>query len=117
MLPKQHRLSLRKEFNRVKKQGQVFPGRFFSLLVAEQTSLKTLFLKRFAFIVSKKIAKNATRRNKIRRLLAEAVYTFLPKIKTGFDGVFLTKKTIVDKSFSQIKKEVEEVFKQADLLK
>lgn len=114
MLPKQHRLPLRKEFNRVKKQGRVFPGRFLSLLVGYGLCKSP---SRFAFIVSKKIAKNATRRNKIRRLLAEVVYTFLPKIKTGFGGVFLTKKTIVDKSFSQIKKEVEEVFKQADLLK
>lgn len=113
MLPKQHRLVLRKEFNRIKKQGQFFQGRLFSLLIIKQASLK----KRFAFVVSKKIAKNATKRNKIRRLLAEAVYDYLTRIKTGVDGVFLIKKTIIAKNLDQIKKEVERIFKQADLLR
>lgn len=113
MLPKQHRFSLRKEFNRIKKEGRLFRGEFFSLLAAGGQ----LSEPRFAFIVSKKVNKLAVKRNKVRRILAEAVQIFLPKIKLSVDAVFLVKKTIIDKSFGQIKKEVERIFKQADLLK
>jgi ribonuclease P protein component len=113
MLPKQHRLPLRKEFNRLKKEGKLFQDKFFSLLVARGQLPES----RFAFIVSKKIHKRAVKRNKVRRLLAESVQAFLPKIKSGIDAVFLTKKTINDKSFDQIKKEVEKIFKQVNLLK
>ncbi|HUS60037.1 MAG TPA: ribonuclease P protein component [Nevskiaceae bacterium] len=113
MLPKQHRLPLRKEFNRVKKQGQLFQGNLFSLLVASQASPEI----RFAFIVSKKIHKKAVKRNKIRRILAESVQAFLLEIKPGVDAVFLTKKVIIDKNFTEIKKEVKRIFKKASLLK
>jgi ribonuclease P protein component len=106
MLPKQYRLPLRTEFKRIKKNGRLFSGKFFSLLIAPQPQTS-----RFAFIISKKIHQKATKRNKARRLLVEAVRSILPQIKPGFDFVFLVKKTIVGKELSEIKKEVKKIFK------
>lgn len=119
MLPKQHRLPLRKEFNQVKKQGQLFQGNLFSLLIARQYGSPPgcKSPSRFAFIVSKKIHKKAVKRNKIRRMLVGSVQAFLSEIKSGVDAVFLTKKVIIDKNFTEIKKEVKRIFKKANLLK
>lgn len=107
MLPKENRLPLRREFLRVKERGRLIPGKFFSLIVA---SRKDSHPSRFAFIISKKIHKKATRRNRIRRLLVESIRSLLPKIKSGQDCVFLVKKSILDKELSVLKKEVEKFF-------
>jgi len=40
---------------------------------------------RFAFIVSNKISKRATARNRVKRLLREAVRPMLPTIAPGYD--------------------------------
>ena len=119
MLPKQYRLPLRTEFKRIKKEGKLFPGRFFSLLVSHQPQAiprteprgeASYQPPRLAFIISKKIHKKAIKRNRVRRLLVEAVRGILPKIKPGFDFVFLVKKTILEKKLSEIKNEVEKFF-------
>lgn len=47
---------------------------------------------RFSFIVSTKIDKRATHRNRIRRLLSEAVRLHIDEIKSGLDCVFIAKK-------------------------
>lgn len=111
MLPKQHRLPLRTEFKRIKKEGKLIPGKFFSLIICPQLSVVSYqSASRFAFIVSKKISPLAAKRNRIRRLLSEAVYSFMSEIKPGFDFVFLVKKSIIDKDLNEIKKEIEKIF-------
>ena len=114
MLPKQHRLPLRTEFKRIKKEGKLFQGRLFSLLVASGKPRQKA--GRFAFIVSKKIHKNAVERNKIRRLLIESVRFLLPKIKSNTNTVFLAKKSLIDKDFFQIKEETGIMFKKVGLI-
>ncbi len=117
MLPKENRLSLKTEFARIRKNGRLFQGNLFSLLAVNQ-GLKTKDQQpKFAFIISKKIHRRATKRNRARRLLTEAVRVFLAKIKPGTEGVFLGKKMIIGKYFSEIKSEVEEIFKKAGLFK
>ncbi len=91
---------------KVKKEGKLIPGRSFSLLVKKRDDEN---FPRFAFIISKRIHKRATKRNHARRLLVEAVRAFLPKVKPGFDFVFLVKREIVGKKLPEIKKEVEEI--------
>jgi len=107
MLPKQHRLPLRTEFRRIKKQGKFIQGSFFSLIICSRLSVAGCqSASRFAFIVSKKINPLATRRNRIRRLLSEAIYSGIAEIKPGFDFVFLVKKSILGKNLTEIKKEI-----------
>lgn len=113
MLPRKHRLPLRTDLVRVQEKGKLFQGRLFSLLVAKRKKLET---SRFGFIISTKIHKKATKRNRARRLLVEAIRNLLPKIKPGFDCVFLAKKTIIGKELREIKKEVEQLFKKGRLL-
>lgn len=112
MLPRKHRLP-RFELVRVKNQGRLIPGKLFSLL---KTS-NQVGASRFGFIVSKKISKKAVERNRIRRLLFEAVQAVLPRIKEKADFVFLVKKAILDQPLEVIKKETERIFsdEKADL--
>jgi len=112
VLPKKYRLPLRTELHRVQKEGKIYHFPYFSLLLAKNN----LNLSRFAFIVSNKIHKRATKRNRIKRLLRESIRLLLPKIKPGFEAVFLTKKRILGKDFQIIQSEVKKSFKKVGLL-
>ncbi len=48
---------------------------------------------RFGFIVSKKIDKRSTVRNKVKRKLRSCVEQIQNEIKTGFDFLFISKKS------------------------
>ena len=67
------------------KKGFKFKEGSLVLRVAGNKSAKT----RFAFIVSGKVSKKAVERNKIRRILSEAVRSRLPIIEKGTDAIFI----------------------------
>ncbi len=115
MLPKDYRFPLRTDFTRAKKEGKIFQDKFFGVIVSGQPS-SAAKNSRFAFIVSKKISKKAVQRNRIRRILSEQITVFLPKIKPGFDNVFLVKKDILGKTSAVVGKEVKEMLIKADML-
>jgi ribonuclease P protein component len=60
---------------------------------------------RFRVIVSKKLEKQAVKRNRIRRQLYEALRLLISEIKQDIprDIVIIPKKTILNKSFDDIK--------------
>lgn len=124
MLPKKNRLDLKKEFLQIKKSGRVIKRGLFDFLFQTQRPIENYSIltskfqpPAFAFIVSKKIDKRATKRNRIKRLLSEAVRSFLPQLQPGIRGIFLVKKEIMEKNFAEIKNEVELIFKKEKLLK
>lgn len=113
VLPARHRLETYQEIERVKNKGKLYQTSLFGLLVLRN---QTSGLTRFCFIVSLKISPKSTIRNRVKRLLAEALRGRLIKIPPGFDLVFLVKKTIIGKNIEEIKKEVDTVFGKAGLL-
>lgn len=113
MLPKKNRLNLKKETFFKRKNNLFYNGFLFGVSFLKENSQPS----KFAFLVSKKIDKRATKRNRIKRLLAAAVREFLPQIKDGFKFVFLVKKEILDKDFWEIKKEVKNFLEKNNLLK
>lgn len=113
MLPQQNRLFLRKDFAEIKKKGEKFQGRFFGLLVY----IKEGNFPRFGFIVSNRISKRATARNRVKRLLREAAKSFLTQMKPGRQILFLAKKEILGEPLSRIKEEAEKIFQKAKILK
>ncbi len=58
---------------------------------------------RFAFIVSTKIDKRATVRNRMRRVLSESVRHLLPTI-APIDGIFIAKKNFADLPQTDVEK-------------
>lgn len=110
MLKRENRITKRKDFEEVKKKGRIYHFPIFGVLVLK-TESKT---KEFGLVISKKISKKAVERNKVKRLLAEAIRRNLNKINEGYRMVFLVKPTILGKKSEEIE---EEIIKLLRLLK
>lgn len=67
---------------------------------------------RFAFVVSTNVDKRATRRNRIKRLMREAVHRLLPQIRGSSDAILIARST----QEVEIKRSVEELLRRAQLL-
>ena len=107
MLKRENRVRSKKEFAEIKNEGRVLYSPLFGFLNYKKDD----DLKKFGFIVSKKISKKAVDRNKIRRILSEIVRKNLDKFEAGIRVVFLTKKEILDKKYDEIEGEVKKFIK------
>lgn len=98
MLASKNRLKKKINFARVEIDGKLIQSKSFGLGIynrskdfnGESNNTET----RFGFIISTKISKKAVTRNKIKRIIAEAVRKELDTIQKGLDVVFLIKPNI-----------------------
>ena len=109
MLAKKNRLKKKKDFENVFKKGRSFKEGFLVLKIVDNKSDKI----RFGFIISQKISKKASHRNKIKRQISEIIRLKMKKIKKGVDGVLITLPGIEEKNFSEIKENIDKLFKKA----
>ena len=109
MLPKENRIKKKKDFEVIFKKGKSFKNSFFILKVLNNN----LKISRFAFVISQKVSKKATERNKIKRRMSSFLEENFQKIKIGFDFVFIVLLSAKDKSFDQIKESVEDILQKA----
>jgi len=116
-LPKKYRLQKRSDFARLKKEGRLYSHPYLGVLVLEKQKNQEDRFSQFGFIISTKVAKKAFQRFKLKRQLSEIVYSLFSEISDNRQVVFLPKKALLDKSFLEIKKAVEEVFIKAGVLK
>ena len=98
-MPKINRVKKKKDFEVVFKKGASYKSNLLILRAAKNNSDET----RFGFVVSLKVSKKATVRNKIRRRLAETARIELANIKEGLDLVFIALPGIDKKDFQEIK--------------
>jgi len=112
MLSKENRLKKSKDVKQVLKQGAGRKSRFLFLKFQKKES----GLPRFGFIVSKKVSNKAVVRNKVKRRLRESVRIFIKEVQKPADCVFIAFSGIEQRSFQEIKSEVEGLLKKADLL-
>lgn len=108
MLPRQHRLTRNKDFQKVFKEGKYISVRNGFLCV--KFLKNTLGFSRFGFIVSSKVSNKANKRNRIRRVLQGIVLNKLATVKPGFDVVIIAKKAVGGKSFKDISSTINSVF-------
>jgi len=94
-------------------KSKTIPGK----LVFFRARKNSLDSTRFCIVVSSKISKKATARNKIRRKIKEIIKKAYPGLKPGFDVAITAKSAILDKKFSTIQKEIIKLFKEAGILK
>ena len=116
MLPKANRLKKNKEFERVFKRGQSFREDFLILRVI----LNNLKNSRFGFIVSSKVSKKASFRNKIKRWLRAAILSQLrrvDKIQKSADIVIIVKPETDIKGFQEIGEAINKLFKKVKIAK
>lgn len=102
MLGKANRIKKKKDFEKIFKNSKSFKNDLFILKISKNN----LGLNRAGFVVSTKISKKATERNKARRRLTELMRNEIGKIKVGTDLVFIARPGIEKKSFSELKKAV-----------
>ena len=113
MLPRENRLKKEEDFKKVFKKGRGFTNDLLVLKVIKNN----LDISRFAFVISKKISKKATVRNRIKRRLDNIIRADLPKIKKGWDGIIIALPDIENKKFEILKKDAESLLKRTGLLK
>ncbi|MDA2936553.1 ribonuclease P protein component [Patescibacteria group bacterium AH-259-L05] len=98
MLKKRYRLTKNKDFAHVAKQGQVVYGEILSIKWIKNN----LDYSRFGIVVSLKIDKRATRRNRIKRILRAIIREYIDRFIPGFDYLILTTPKIKELTYKQI---------------
>jgi ribonuclease P protein component len=104
MLSKKNRIP-RKDLEQITIQKECFFGELFNLKVSKNSTNKGQ-ASRFAIICSKKNFKTAVKRHFIKRKFNSAIRFFLNKFSGG-DYVFFLKKGVEQKTFRELKKELE----------
>lgn len=113
MLKKINRIKSKKDFAELKSKGTMYHSPIFSL-VTINSELTENSQAQFGFIISKKISKKAVDRNRIKRLISSSLQKNLEKFRKNLKGVFLVKRSILEKTEIEISQEVE---KMVDKLK
>jgi len=112
MLAKINRIRRKKDFEIIFKNSKSVKNNLFIFKIARNN----LGLNRFGFMVSQKVSKKATVRNKIKRRLAEAIRPEMKNIKIGTDLVLIALHGVDKKEFSEIKEAAITLLKKAGLL-
>lgn len=112
MLAKRNCLKKKKDFERVFRKGQSLKEDFLIL----RFITNNLKRSRFGIIVSQKISKKATTRNKIKRRLKALISSSLPKIKKEIDAVLITLPGLETKDFWEIEETINKIFALAKIL-
>lgn len=113
VLPKQNRLHTSSEIYTIRKEGNHLYNQFFTCFFVTDTTSKE---PRFAFVVSSKVSKNATNRNRTKRLLRQAVHELLPHITKTASVVCVAKTDLSGVPLQTIKGEVERTLRKAEVL-
>ena len=110
-MQRQYRLKRRASFAYVYKKGDRAPARNLLLLSARSREGLKIGLS-----VSKKVG-NAVTRNRVKRLLREAINTVFDKIDRGYMYVIIAHPSIVGQPFDKVCDEVSLAFSKAGKLK
>jgi len=100
MLPRIHRLPS-SEISLVMRSGKRIVGATIQLIVQNNEVDVSRFVpqsgtplgtSRFAIIISTRIDKRATRRNRMRRLISESIRHLIPRLTTSIDCIVIVRK-------------------------
>jgi len=112
MLTKTNRLRKEKDFEKLFKKGKSFKNGFLILKIVENDSKES----RFGFIVSQKVSKTATLRNKVKRRLRDIIQQNVANIKKGTDVALIALPGLEKKSFLETKESLNVLLKKANLI-
>lgn len=109
MLPKKNRLPARLIPALLKKGDRLNAADFKLIWLKnkEGKGKKKELPTQFAFLVPKKIVKQAVLRNKIKRWFREATRSCLKRTRSGFQIIILAKKNIRKNSFKKLALEIQ----------
>ncbi len=104
------RLRHRDDFRHLRKHGTVWRHPFLILSVTPNQRAHN----RYGFITTKQLGK-AVARNRIRRLLREAVRHAHPQLHTGYDMVLIARQSIVGQPYEAVRAAVYRVLCDAEI--
>jgi len=105
MLEKGLRLTKNKEFDSVFKEGKSVYGR----LLGAKVKKNNLEFNRYGILLSTKVSKLATVRNKYKRRIKAIAFEENKSIKQGYDFVLIVFPLILNKKYSEIKEEIKNI--------
>jgi len=106
------RLRQSRDFTRLRQEGKAFHSRWMILSVMPNG----LPHNRYGFVTSKQIGKAVTR-NRVRRLMREAVRLFHPQLRPGFDIVLVARQSLVEEPLAGVQRIIRELFDRAGVVK
>jgi ribonuclease P protein component len=110
-MQRRYRLRRSADFDLFRRSDQ----RWHHPLVVLVIKVNGLPFSRFAFLASKKVGK-ATRRNRAKRLLREAVRERFDSIRPGWDCLLIAKRGTSQAQYQEVKVAVEELLNRAQLI-
>ncbi len=113
MLPAKHRLTKDKEFDNAFKNGRGSYSKTFGVKAAANKQ----DYNRFGIIISSKVSKQATIRNKIKRQIRATIKEYLSSMKSGYDVVIICLPGAVGVEHKDIKIDLDRQFRKLGLLK
>jgi len=105
------RLNKKKDFKKLAKNGQSFFTPEFGFKILKNG----LGYNRYGIVVNLKVDKRAVVRNKIRRRIRDIIKENEKNLQKGFDIMVLTRGSIKDLDFQEIKDKMEKLFKKAKI--
>jgi len=112
MLAKINRLRKDKDFANLARSGRSYYGQELGL----RCRPNNLSQSRWGFVVSKKVDKRAVMRNKIKRRLRAIVRQNLPRLRSGFDVMVLTRAEIKALTYQQLREKFLSLLEKANLI-
>ncbi len=105
------RLRASEDFKRLRRDGRAYHHKWMTLSVAHNG----LDHNRYGFITGKTLGK-AVIRNRVRRLLREAVRDMHPRLHPGHDIVIIARRPLVGQLFADVKRIVGEQLRQTGIV-
>ena len=100
------------DFSSIYKKGKSIGERYIVLFYKRNG----LSYNRIAFLASKKVG-NSVQRNRARRLMKESYRSGNDQFATGYDIIFIARKTITNSKFADVKKSMEAALRRSGLAK
>lgn len=106
MLTKQRRLVKEKDFEKVFKLGKSY----YTKLLGVKALAGRSGVNRYGLIVSAKVSKKASERNRLKRQLRAAAKELDKNLAGGFDMAVMALPPLLNRDYQTIKNELERVF-------
>lgn len=113
MLQYKYRLRRSSDLERVRREGDVWRHPFIVFLACKNEQLDE---SRFAFVASRRVG-NAVQRNRIRRLMREAIRQHLDDIHPEWDCILIARPQILQANFAEVETAVLQLLRRAKLLR
>jgi len=112
MLPKANRLTRETDFKAVARGSRPIHS---PCLILKKLNFANQTTK-FGIVISAKVSKKATQRNKVRRRVREILRSNIKKVSSGYKVMLVAKGPILDQDYQALKKELEGLLKKSGLL-